>query len=157
MNLRWSNFVTQGEKCDCHGGNQALTWNRKMEVQHKKITAHQLSLMHHVRSQKVIKMKSHKNELWKIKLTHYSPVLLFYTPWKHQKIFRFSDVFRGYRKAMPGCNGLISQFWNNFIIYDLNIKDGHCKILTMKRIDGLKRNGGCYNGGCHLFLQKANH
>ena len=23
-------------------------------------------------------------------LTHYSPVLLFYTPWKYQKIFRFS-------------------------------------------------------------------
>ena len=39
-------------------------------------------------------------------LTHYSPVLVFYTPWKHQKIFRFSDIFRGYRKATPGCNGL---------------------------------------------------
>ena len=39
-------------------------------------------------------------------LTHYSPVLLFYNPWKHQKIFRFSDVFRGYRKTTPGCNGL---------------------------------------------------
>ena len=39
-------------------------------------------------------------------LTHYSPVLLFYTPWKHQKTFRFSDVFRGYRKAIPVCNGL---------------------------------------------------
>ena len=39
-------------------------------------------------------------------LTHYSPVLLFNTPWKHQKTFRFSDVFRGYRKVTPGCNGL---------------------------------------------------
>ena len=39
-------------------------------------------------------------------LIHYCPVLLFYTPWKHQKIFRFSDVFRGYRKATLGCNGL---------------------------------------------------
>ena len=39
-------------------------------------------------------------------LTHHSPVLLFYTLWKHQKTFRFSDVFRGYRKATPGCNGL---------------------------------------------------
>ena len=38
-------------------------------------------------------------------LTHYSPVLLFYTLWK-QKTFRFSDVFSGYRKAAPGCNGL---------------------------------------------------
>ena len=39
-------------------------------------------------------------------LTYHSPVLLFYTPRKHQKTFRFSDVFRGYRKATPGCNGL---------------------------------------------------
>ena len=33
-------------------------------------------------------------------------MLLFYNPWKHHKTFRFSDVFRGYRKATPGCNGL---------------------------------------------------
>ena len=39
-------------------------------------------------------------------LTHYRRVLLFYTPWKHQKTQRFSDVFRWYRKATPGCNGL---------------------------------------------------
>ena len=44
----------------------------------------------------------------KLTLTHYSPVLLFYAPWKHQKICRFSDVFRGYRKATPGCNELTS-------------------------------------------------
>ena len=41
-------------------------------------------------------------------ITHYSLVLLFYIPWKHQKKFRFSDVFRRYRKATPGCNGLRS-------------------------------------------------
>ena len=29
-----------------------------------------------------------------------------YTPWKHQKTFRFSDVFRGYRNATLGWNGL---------------------------------------------------
>ena len=40
------------------------------------------------------------------RLTHYNPVLLFYTPWKHQKTFRFSDVYRGYRKATLGCNGI---------------------------------------------------
>ena len=43
-----------------------------------------------------------------LSLTYYSPVLLFYTPWKYQKTFRFSDIFRGYRKATPGCNGLNS-------------------------------------------------
>ena len=39
-------------------------------------------------------------------LTHYSPVLLFYTPWKHQKTLRFFYVFRGHRKTTPGCNGV---------------------------------------------------
>ena len=39
-------------------------------------------------------------------LTHYRSVLLFYIPSKHQETFRFPDVFRGYRKATPGCNGL---------------------------------------------------
>ena len=42
-------------------------------------------------------------------LTHYSPVLLFYIPWKHQKTIRFSDVSRGYRKAKLACNGLIQS------------------------------------------------
>ena len=39
-------------------------------------------------------------------LAHYSPVLLFYTPLKQ---VRFSDVFRGYRKATLGCNGLTNK------------------------------------------------
>ena len=41
-------------------------------------------------------------------LTHYSLVLLFYTLWKHQKIFRFSDVFGRYiyKKKTPGSSGL---------------------------------------------------
>ena len=40
-------------------------------------------------------------------LTHFSPVLLFYTPWKHQKTVETSDACRGYRKATPDCSGLI--------------------------------------------------
>ena len=51
-------------------------------------------------------------------LTHYSPVLLFYTPWKHQKTFKFSDVFRGYRIATPGCNRLRRLFIWKFIFCD---------------------------------------
>ena len=54
-------------------------------------------------------------KLWNVKkllesciLTHYNPMLLFYIPWKHH--LRFFDVFRGYRKATPGCNGLIITF-----------------------------------------------
>ena len=35
---------------------------------------------------------------WKNILTHYSLVLLFYTPWKHQKTFRFSDLLGGTEK-----------------------------------------------------------
>ena len=34
------------------------------------------------------------------------PGVAFIYPWKPQKIFRFSGVFRRYRKATPGCNGL---------------------------------------------------
>ena len=30
----------------------------------------------------------------------------FSTPWKHQKILRFSDVFRGLKKGASGTNGL---------------------------------------------------
>ena len=49
-------------------------------------------------------------------LTHYSPVLLFYTPWKYQKIFRFSDVFRRYRKATPSCNELKPNLTTVFLL-----------------------------------------
>ena len=38
------------------------------------------------------------------KLTHFWPMLLFYTPWKHQKTFGFL-VFSG------GINGNIGQTW----------------------------------------------
>ena len=54
--------------------------------------------------------------LFSNRLTHYSPVLLFYTPWKHQKTFTFSDVFWGYWKATLGWNGLNSSWkysWEN--------------------------------------------
>ena len=40
-------------------------------------------------------------------LTCFSPVLQCYTPWKHQKTWRFSGVFRGYSNATLGWNGLI--------------------------------------------------
>ena len=43
-------------------------------------------------------------------LTRCSLVWLFYALRKHQKTFRFSDVFRGNRKATPGCNGLMKHF-----------------------------------------------
>ena len=45
-------------------------------------------------------------------LIHDILVLLFYTSWKHQKTFRFSDVFRGYRKETMGCNGLSRAFYS---------------------------------------------
>ena len=35
-------------------------------------------------------------------------MLLIYTHWKHQKTFRFSDVFRWYRYVTLGCIGLNS-------------------------------------------------
>ena len=44
-------------------------------------------------------------------LTHHNLVLLLYTPWKNQKNFRFSSVFRRFRKATPGCNGLMRNYF----------------------------------------------
>ena len=64
-----------------------------------------------------------------IKVTHYSPLLLFYTPWKHWKTFRFSDVFRWYRKATPGCNGLIKNKNNSQIVRFNQIKIEEVKKL----------------------------
>ena len=43
-----------------------------MKIQYQKITVHTVNLMHHMRSHKVIKMKSKKNEWWKIKLINQS-------------------------------------------------------------------------------------
>ena len=54
-----------------------------------------------------------------LKLTYYSPVLLFYTPWKHQKTFSFSDVFKGDRKATLGFNGL--SMLNSLLLFVLRI------------------------------------
>ena len=61
-------------------------------------------------------------------LTHYSPVLLFYTPRKNQKTFKFSDVLRGYRKATPGCNGLNKGF--NLAIFKSSEKDDSAVLLV---------------------------
>ena len=56
--------------------------------------------------------KSSNNNL-NLKALTFNPlqpsVAFLYTPSKHQKSFRFSDVFKGYRKATPGCNGLRQQ------------------------------------------------
>ena len=41
-------------------------------------------------------------------LIHLFPMHPFSTPWKHQKIARFFDVFRGWRKGVLGTNGLNS-------------------------------------------------
>ena len=56
-----------------------------------------------------------------LSLTYYNRVLLFYTPSKHQKTYRFFNVFRGYRKGTSGCNALMLNFvmvkvtWTNSI------------------------------------------
>ena len=79
-------------------------------------------------------------------LTHYSPVLLFYTSWKYQKTERFSVVFMRYRKAPPGCNGLIlsgndftvlfknglSRLINKFHFFLKFVRIGHYNIRIIK-------------------------
>ena len=41
-------------------------------------------------------------------------MLIFFTTWKQQKPFRFPDVFRGYKNAILGCNGLKMMKKNYF-------------------------------------------
>ena len=68
--------------------------------------------------------------------THYNPVLLCCTSWKHKKTLRFSNVFRGYRKATPGCNWLNSEEENK-IWLQWKSKSSHrsCKICGIKLFD----------------------
>ena len=65
-------------------------------------------------------------------LTHYSPVLLFYTPWKHHKTFRFSEVFKRHRKATLGCNGLIKN------LFHLEIFRKSRKMMAIWNLGGFK-------------------
>ena len=40
-------------------------------------------------------------------ITHFIPLVSFYTPWKHQETESFSDIFRGYRMRPVAWNGLV--------------------------------------------------
>ena len=48
-------------------------------------------------------------------------MLIFFTPWKQQKPFRFSDVFREYKNAILGCNGLkmMKKIYFSYFFYFL--------------------------------------
>ena len=50
-----------------------------------------------------------KKEPNNVRLTHLFSVHPFRTNWKHQKILRFSVVFRGYRKGTLETNGLSQE------------------------------------------------
>ena len=54
-----------------------------------------------------MRVRGEENIKWS--LTHHSPVLLIYTPWK---TFKFSDVLSRYGKAIPGCKGF-SKSWES--------------------------------------------
>ena len=45
----------------------------------------------------------------------FQPSVACYNHWKHQKTFRFSDVFRGYSIATLGWNELIQTPWNQYL------------------------------------------
>ena len=89
-------------------------------------------------------------------LTHYSLVLLFYTSCK-EKTLRFSDVFREYRKATLGCNGLSCLKLTRELLFcifasscchnqDKVFKTGPRKICGRQSLKNLKRGGllkGC--------------
>ena len=76
---------------------------RKMLINHENSIASETVILefHQLKSKwlmiGIYKLPNQKETEFLLELTYYSPVLLIYTPWKHQKIFRFSDVFRGCR------------------------------------------------------------
>ena len=75
------------------------------------------------------------------RLTHYSTVLLFYTPWKHQKTFTCSDVFRGYQ-SNTGMQW-IKFLWNFWFI---------CLYLTFLYFFELKFRQPCPQQAAGMFL-----
>ena len=87
----------------------------------------------------------------KTNFIHYSLVLLFYTPWKHQKTYRFSDVFRGYRKTTPGCNhnnyhgDLPPKLWAQFLVLKKNFFWGGWRFFHFK---GGRGRESPYGGTC---------
>ena len=60
-------------------------------------------------------------------LTHFQPMLHFYSPWKHQKNSGFSDVFKGYRGVTLVENGLNTKnhylyIWRSWEKQNTNLK-----------------------------------
>ena len=57
------------------------------------------------------------------------PLVSFDTPWKHQKTFVFSDVFRGYRKRPVAWNGLRRP--GNALVF-LSVKKMESKVIEIQ-------------------------
>ena len=77
-------------------------------------------------------------------------MLLFYTPWKHLKTFRFSDVFRGYGKVTPGCNGII-YLWLMFSFYSPRKHLKTCSHFILAENKGECENATLQKTGTFLF------
>ena len=60
------------------------------------------------------KERSEAEFFFALQSTHLFPMHPFSIIWKHQKILRFSDVFRGQRKCALGTNGLKHHLALNF-------------------------------------------
>ena len=58
-----------------------------------------------------------------IRLTHYSPVLLIYTSWKHQKTFKFSYVSGGMDKQHRTLMDYIFECRCRFLYRDFQVPD----------------------------------
>ena len=48
-----------------------------------------------------------------MRLTHFLPVLHFYSPGKHQETIKCSNVYRGYRNVIFGKNGLMFLLYSD--------------------------------------------
>ena len=86
-------------------------------------------------------------------LTHYSPVLFFYTPWKYRYI-------RGYRKATPGCNRLTISDKKISLLSSSHSSSPESSYVNMKKYPGLINiyiytNCECLLYQCHTYINKS--
>ena len=75
-------------------------------------------------------------KVYKILLTHFSPVSHFYTFWKYQKTIGFLTFSRGYRNVTLDQNGLKTTLltmgklhWIEFILWSLILSSNSWKII----------------------------
>ena len=123
--MSWrSNISSEGNSNCCYISD---AWTN---VETKEALSTQISILQKTSSGRLLIDSRKRSGAEMETLTHYSPMMLFHTAWKYQKTFRFSDVFRGHRKATSGCNGLRTSSINRILLWKLSIQNCTMECIT---------------------------